>query len=164
MIPTSWLAVGKPLAAIAASIAVYLAVNSFIDGQRKIGYDKAISERTADLIAAKEESDKLRDKLQDEKDAAELERTNHEKEIATLRNRASAIAGKLRDTEHALNSYIDGSSIETCRTTAKTAIQLFGACVERYRDVAEAAAGHLADVELFERSFPTGRAVAITGP
>lgn len=161
MIAVNWLKVG---AAAAAAIAIVWAANSFIDSQRKIGYDKAISEREADLKIAKEESDKLGKLLQAEKDAAELERTIYEKELSALRDRANRISVKLRDTEHALNSHIDGSSIEACRSAAKTAVQLFGACVGRYRDVAEAAAGHLADVELFERAFPTGPVVVITDP
>ena len=145
-------------------VAIIWSVNAFIDNQRKIGYDEAIRERENDLKLAKESAETLREQLQAEKDAAELERTTYEKELSALRDRANRISVKLRDTEHALNSHIDGSSIETCRSTAKTAVQLFGTCVGRYRDVAEAAAGHLADVELFERAFPTGQVVVITDP
>lgn len=157
----NWLKIGLYAFVV---VAIIWSANAFIDGQRKIGYDEAIRERENDLKLAKESAETLREQLQAEKDSAELNRTNHEKELSILRDRANRISVKLRDTEHALNEYIDGSTVETCRTTAKTAIQLFGACVERYRDVAEAAAGHLADVELFEQSYPTGRIIVFTDP
>lgn len=148
----------------AAAIAAVWAFNSYIDGQREEERNIVVGEYAEKLRIAEKEAKRLKDELQAQKDIAETERTNREQEIAVLRDRATVIAGKLRNTEHQLSQYIDGAPIETCRSAAQTAIRLFGACTERYRDVAERASGHLADVELFERSYPTGTVTTITGP
>jgi multidrug efflux pump subunit AcrB len=161
MISLNWIKFG----AVAAGIVVAVwAFNSFVDAQRQIGYDKAAGEYREALTKAKDEAKQFKDQLQATKDDAELERTNREKEIAVLRSRATVVAVKLRDTENQLSQYISGAPIETCRSAAQTAIRLFGACAAEYRDVAERASGHLADVELFERSYPTGTVTTITGP
>lgn len=150
--------------AAAAVIAVIWAFNSYIDGQREDERNIVVGEYAEKLRVATEEAKRFKDELQKQKDNAETERTNREKELAALRDRATAVTGKLRNTEYRLSQYISGAPIETCRSAAQTAIRLFGACTERYRDVAERASGHLADVELFERSYPTGTVTTITGP
>lgn len=161
MIGFNWIKIGIVAACV---IAAAWAFNSFVDSQRQAGYDKAAAEYGAALKTAENEAKRFKQELQTAKDQAEIERTNRDKEITILRNRATVITVKLRDTENQLSQYLSGAPIETCRTAAKTAIRLFGACTERYRDVAERASGHLADVELFERSYPTGEVNLFSGP
>lgn len=154
----------KTVAVTLCVAAVWALWNSYTDGLIDRGYKKAVAEYSEKTRIAKEEAEAVRKELSKVKDQAEKERTNHEKVTSGYRNELRSAFVRLRDTERDLNEYVAGAPIETCRKTAETGLRLFRTCTERYQDVAERASGHLADAELFEKSWPVSDATLFKGP
>ena len=141
-----------------------MALMSFLESIRQEGYDKAEREYAQKLYTAKTEALGIERQLKKQLSEAENARAVDQQKITRLSRDINNIRQRLRDTEHDFGVSIDTAPVEACRQAAKTAAGLFGACVDRYRDVAEAASGHFADVELFDRSFPTGEITTFSGP
>lgn len=141
----------------AIALAVVLAVvwwNSHNAAQQRIGYDRATAEvRTAQEKAAADQ--RLREAANFRKhERATDERFETERQLAAARAAARTADQRLRDTRADFDRRLDAATRETAIAAARTAAGLLGECAERYRDVAFAADGHLADARLCRATWP----------
>lgn len=128
--------------------------NNFIDGQQQIGYDKAAGEYQIKLAEQKDAALKTERDWNDKWKWAVNERTEAEKQLAVARDAAAAADDRLRRTTSDFRQRLSSASAEACRSAAETAAGLLGDCGERYRRVAAAASGHLADLDQCEVACP----------
>lgn len=150
--PYLWLV--KIGAVVAILIAAVWLWNDFIDGQRQIGYDKAAGEYQIKLAKQKDAALETERGWKDKWEGAVNERTETEKQLAVARDAATAADDRLRRTTSDFRQRLSSASAEACRSAAETAAGLLGECSERYRKVAAAASGHLADLDQCEVACP----------
>jgi hypothetical protein len=82
------------------------------------------------------------------------ERTKTEDQLAAARSVAAAADDRLRRAAGDFQRRLSEAPAEAARAAAKTAAGLLGECSSRYRAMAAAAAGHLADLEQCEIAWP----------
>jgi len=143
---------------IAAGIAIVVAAvwwwSSHNAGQRKIGYDLATAEfRTAQEKAAAAQRVREAGNFRKQERAID-ERSETERQLAAARAAARAADERLRNTRADFDRRLDAATRETAIAAARTAAELLGECGERYRAVAFAADGHLADARLCRAAWP----------
>jgi len=144
----------KIAAGIALAVAAIWWWNSHNDGQQQIGYDRSQAERRADEAKASaaqrvremnnfrrmENAHEAAAKLQAERDAA--------------RAAARVADRRLRDTLDDFDRRLDGATREAAIVAARALRGVFESCVAEYRDVADAADGHLADATTCRAGWP----------
>jgi hypothetical protein len=150
--PYLWLI--KVGAIVAILIAAVWLWNDFVDGQQQIGYDKAAGEYQIKLAKQKETALEAEREWKGKWERAVNERTEAEKQMAVARDAATAADDRLRRTTSDFRQRLSSASAEACRSAAETAAGLLGDCSERYRRVAAAASGHLADLDQCEVACP----------
>lgn len=84
----------------------------------------------------------------------QYESIQRETALRAAADAAAASAGGLRHELAAIRGRLSAVTAEACRATASTALELFGACADDYRDMAAAADGHAADVQTLSDSWP----------
>lgn len=123
-------------------------------GQQKIGYGRAAVEYKAKLDEATEAARNKEDEWQEKWRVATNERTETENKLALYRAAAAAADDRLRRATDDWRKRLSVASVEACRTAASAAAGLLGECSSRYRQVAAAADGHLADLRQCEAAWP----------
>lgn len=123
-------------------------------GQQKIGYDRAVA-----VYKAKLDEQTAASRLKEQGwfhnfERAANERTELENKLALSRAAAAAADDRLRRATDDWRKRLSVASVEACRTAASTAAGLLGECSSRYRHVAAAADGHLADLRQCEAAWP----------
>jgi hypothetical protein len=98
--------------------------------------------------------------------ARELERMNFKSKEAALETQKRKLVAKTVDARAAADAAVslrDASerslqaareSVQACLISAKTHSDVLNLCEERYRNLAEKADGHVADVEALEQAWP----------
>jgi hypothetical protein len=98
--------------------------------------------------------------------ARELERMNFKSKEAALETQKRKLVAKTVDARAAADAAVslrDASerslqaarkSVQACLISAKTHADVLNLCEGRYRDLAEKADGHVADVEALEQAWP----------
>lgn len=141
----------------AIALAVVLALvwwNSHNRTQQRIGYDRATAEfRTAQEKAAAAQRVREAGNFRKQERAID-ERSETERQLAAARAAARAADERLRNTRADFDRRLDAATRETALVAARTAAELLGECGERYRAVAFAADGHLADARLCRAAWP----------
>ena len=151
MINALWLKIGDY--AIGALLAV-LAYNWFVSHHQDIGYQKAVSEYQSALAREKQKALTIERDLNDRYTEAQNSRIESEKLLDLHRRNARAADERLRIARDDFSQRLSAASAAACRNAAQTAIELLGECSSAYRDVAEAADGHLADAEQCRLAWP----------
>lgn len=82
------------------------------------------------------------------------DRTKLEIDLAAARAAAATATDRLRVAAGDFQRRLSEATAEACRTAAGAAAELLGQCGERYRQVAAAADGHLADLRQCESAWP----------
>lgn len=85
---------------------------------------------------------------------AQNERTKHEKELAIARAAAAAANDRLRVSTDGLWHGLSNASADASRAAAISAAVLLSECSGKYRELAAAADGHVADVRQLEDAWP----------
>lgn len=143
------------IALVAAAIAtVLLGWKSFLDGQRKIGYDKAILEFQIKESEAKAKALILERAWTAKWETSVKERIADEEKIIKLRSAALAADNRLRLATEVFNSRVRELSAEACPNAAITAAGLLGDCASEYRELAEKADRHVADLRQCLSAWP----------
>lgn len=144
----------KAVAVVAAMVAAWWWWNSHNAGQQQIGYDRATAERRKD-----EAKDAAAQRLREQNNFRRME--NAHAQAATLqaerdaaRAAASVADRRLRDTLDDFDRRLDGATRDAAIAAARTLRGVFDACVAEYRDVADAADGHLADAVTCRAGWP----------
>ena len=144
----------RAIAGLLLGVALMAGWNLFVSHQRGIGYEQCRSETQT------KENDELKQaraetlRLFAIHDKALLEGAEREKELVLQREHADASAGRLRDDLANYRRRLPGLSIETCRAYADASLRLLGECQDRYRTVAERAAGHYSDWKTLDQGWP----------
>jgi len=154
LIPDKYILLVK-LGAIA--LAVVIAVvwwNAHSAGQQRIGYDRAMGE-VREVQAKADAAQRIRElnnfrRMENAYAAAEKLQADR------LAARAAALAAdrRLRNTLDDFAQRLDGATREAAINAARTLRDVFDACIAEYRDVADAADGHLADARLCRAAWP----------
>lgn len=85
------------------------------------------------------------------------ERTKAEQDAAVARAAGDAAGQRLRDARSAFQRRLSEAPAAACRAAAGTVAGLLDECSARYRSVAAAARGHLADLKQCEQAWPRGK-------
>lgn len=93
-------------------------------------------------------------KLQRIKDAAIEKAGQRAKQNAAAAAAARADADSLRSTIYSFRASLPGLTKPAAAVAADTAAELFGACVDEYRSVAESADRHAADAVMLFEAWP----------
>lgn len=150
--PYLWLI--KAGAAVLAVLGLWYGVESWNDGQQRIGYDRAVAEYQAKKATADREALVKERQLRKEKDDALQQAALREQQLRADNAAAHAASLGLRDTVADLRRRLVTDSVEACRATADAALAVFGECQDRYRTLAQAAAGHASDVQTLSEAWP----------
>ena len=89
-------------------------------------------------------------RLQDAQNAATKRETKLRADAATARRTADGLRGTLYD----FRASLPNASTAALIARADTAAELFGACVDEYRSVAESADRHAADAVMLREAWP----------
>lgn len=140
-------------AAVLIGAAIWL-LNSHNTGQQQIGYDRAMADvRSAQDKAAA--AQRLREAGNFRKqEIAHEERYKTEQALAAARAAARAADQRLQLARQDFAVRLDAATRETAIAAARAAAELLGECAGRYREVAFAADGHLADARLCRAAWP----------
>lgn len=154
LIPDKYLLLVKLVAIALAVVLVLVWWNSHNRTQQRIGYDRAIGEvREAQAKAdAAQRIRELNNFRRMENAYAAAEKLQAERDAARAAVRVAD--RRLRDTLDDFDRRIDGATREAAIAAARTLRGVFDACVTEYRDVADAADGHLADARLCRAAWP----------
>lgn len=147
LIPSGWriLLIGLAVAMLVGAIYAKGWAAGAADVRGK--WDKAV-------IAQHEANDKLEEAWSAHVISAENERTKHEKELATARAAAANAAERLRISTAGYWRGLSESTADACRTSAAAAAELLNECSGKYRELASAADGHVADIQQCESAWP----------
>ncbi len=122
-------------------------------------YDRRISDMEQSYAkASADAAQKALDdtiKLQRTKDAAIKQAETRTAQIAATAAAARRTADSLRGTLYEFRASLPGASTAALITRADTAAELFGACVNEYRSVAESADRHAADAVMLIEAWPS---------
>lgn len=122
--------------------------------QQQIGYDRAATECAVKLAEAKDAARTIEKSWFLKYERASNDRTSLENKLAQYRAAAAAADDRLRLAAAEWRIRLSVAPVEACRTAASTAAGLLGECSAAYRQVAEAADGHAADVRQCESAWP----------
>ena len=122
--------------------------------QQQIGYDRAATECAVKLAEAKDAARTIEKSWFLKYERASNDRTSLENKLAQYRAAAAAADDRLRLATAEWRIRLSVAPVEACRTAASTAAGLLGECSAAYRQVAEAADGHAADVRQYESAWP----------
>ena len=158
MNPLSFLSPYKLFIEIGLLIAVLLGaavgVHKFLDYEQGIGYDRAVAEYTAKLVAAQEKaiSDTaiLNKQLEDANNAAQ----KREQVIQNSANAASVANGKLRDTLDHYRDSVSGATAASLGGAVTALAALLSECSTRYGSLAEKADRHSSDFQRCVEAWP----------
>lgn len=146
---------------IAKAIAVALLVaglifgyNLFVDHQRDIGYQKAVTEYNVKLLAAKEAADKREQELSAQVQEAQANGLKREETIKALAAAVGKSSDSLRNTANAIRLGLPLATVEAARTAADAFAAVFTDCQGRYGELAAKADGHASDVRTLEEAWP----------
>lgn len=151
---TPYLAIIKAVGIVIAVVAAYWWWSSHNAAQQRIGYDRATAERRADEAEAAA-SQRVREmnnfrRMENAHDAA----AKLQAERDAARAAARVADRRLRDTLDDFDRRLNGATREAAITAARTIRAVFEACVAEYRDVADAADGHLVDARTCQSAWP----------
>lgn len=107
------------------------------------------------LTAAQDAAMATERRYQDQLNKARNDATKRETKLRRDAAAARAAADGLRDNIYAFRARLPTASDAARAVAADTAAELLGACVSRYRDVAEAADRHAADAMMLRDAWPT---------
>jgi hypothetical protein len=141
------------LSALIAALFVWWVQELHID---RIEAEHAAYVAQAEAHAAETELAKLAKETYWKEDVAhaELEANKRIAKTEADLRAAHAAAGKLRGDVSALQSRLASASREAVLESAAACGELLARCAERYRDVAEAAERHAADVRTLSEAWP----------
>ena len=139
---------------LAVVAALIWASHSFLEHERDIGYQRAVTE--------------YQQKLSDAKDAARLREQALNAQLQEARNAGAqrdqvlqaaaaatvAASGSLRDTLTHLRSGLPGTSATSLAHTADTLAAVLSECQDEYREVAEKADRHANDARTMTEAWP----------
>lgn len=144
----------KALLIAAVIAAAAIAWTRFLDYQQSIGYQRRVSEDAVqlnhDLTQARNETERLF-RIHDK---ALAEGAQREKDLKAKLAGVTAASGRLRDDLTEYRRRLSEYPVETCRAYADAGLRLLGTCLERYRDVAAGAKGHLNDWQTLNEGWP----------
>ena len=136
------------------TVGVCWAVNTFLDYEQKIGYDRRTAEYTEqenkDLKAAIIETGRLQGIVKEAQDA----RKKQEAIQRQLSERNAVLTGRLRDSDARINSLLSSASTEALTYAVRAYAGLFADCRGAYEEMGRAATGHRNDVKTLDTSWP----------
>lgn len=129
-------------------------IDSFLQHQQQIGYDRRTQEYTVEenkaLQAALAETVHLQSLIQKAQDEAK----KREEVNRVLSARNASLLGKLRNADARINELVSGASLEASRNAVRAYAGLFAECRDDFEAMGRAAAGHYSDVKTLEASWP----------
>lgn len=153
-VPEKYLLPAKIVAVLLLGLAAFGWWSAHNRAQQKIGYDRAqVEYREAEAKASA--AQRLREQVNFRKSEVALEKrieTEHLLDVA--RADARAAERRMHDTNANFDRALDGAPAATAIAAARTAGALLDECVTAYRDVADAADGHLADSRQCREAWP----------
>ncbi len=144
----------KSILVVAAILICIASVYAIYRRGQSVGYEKAKTEYTHDLLLATQRAREKEIKLTKQLQEAQNGATARNKKIAKLSNGINASSSRVRDTIKTVRDSLSSASSETLHNNADTALQLFGECQSEYSKVAEAAQRHASDAQLLEEAWP----------
>lgn len=154
LIPTPYRILAGAVAILLTCMAIFAVGWSHGADSVQARWDKAKAVQMQATIAAEQEArakeQSMNKKLQEAENAA----TEREKKLRADYAAAHAAARGMRDTVAAVRGELPAATADACRSTAAAALAVLGECSDRYREVAEAADGHAADVITLSEAWP----------